>query len=260
MAQNYVSDRLTHFVGRGRKREEQYQLMVKILKEGRLRAGTGTVGEEAKVQLDLNLRGQWLEQLGEIGRLACICFCDIPLDSMSIHMDKYSSFGISFLKPFLAEKGANPVHYVAKNSIATEFHPPNCGCGVKPQMARQEHFKRQCIPLYDNLVRLTFPAGLPTPGQPPPLTITVDGPGLQQIVFFAREVLGRVKCFDHTLPENHPDNYYMEREWRVHGHVTFTLADVVGLIAPPECHARLRADVPMLAGDIRFPRLPASCV
>ena len=31
-------------------------------------------------------------------------------------MRKYSRFGLSFLKPFMVEKGANPVLYVAYNS------------------------------------------------------------------------------------------------------------------------------------------------
>jgi hypothetical protein len=44
----------------------------------------------------------------------------------------------------------------------------------------------------------------------------------------------------------------MEREWRVHGHVTFTLTDVVGVIAPPAYHDRLRADVPMFGGASGF--------
>jgi Putative abortive phage resistance protein AbiGi, antitoxin len=53
-----------------------------------------------------------------------ICFCDIPVTDLAIHMTKYSRFGLSFLKPFLVRKGANPVLYVANNSQALSFDNP----------------------------------------------------------------------------------------------------------------------------------------
>ena len=53
-----------------------------------------------------------------------VCFCDIPVTDLAIHMTKYSRFGLSFLKPFLISKGANPVLYVANNSPALSFRLP----------------------------------------------------------------------------------------------------------------------------------------
>ena len=53
-----------------------------------------------------------------------ICFCDIPVTDLEIHMTKYSRFGLSFLKDFLVRKGATPVMYVAENSQALSFYLP----------------------------------------------------------------------------------------------------------------------------------------
>jgi abortive phage resistance protein AbiGi (putative antitoxin) len=58
-----------------------------------------------------------------------ICFCDIPVTDLEIHMKKYSRVGLSFLKPFLVSKGANPVLYVANNSPALSFGLPGSRSG-----------------------------------------------------------------------------------------------------------------------------------
>lgn len=42
------------------------------------------------------------------------------------------------------------------------------------------------------------------------------------------------KFFDETLPLDHEDNYYMEREWRTIGQVVFADEDVQRLILPDE--------------------------
>jgi hypothetical protein len=43
------------------------------------------------------------------------------VSDLEIHMRKYSPFGLSFLKPFLIDKGANPVFYIARNSKVLRF-------------------------------------------------------------------------------------------------------------------------------------------
>jgi hypothetical protein len=45
-----------------------------------------------------------------------VCFCDIPLPDLPLHMTKYSRFGIAFRREFLISFGANPVFYVANNA------------------------------------------------------------------------------------------------------------------------------------------------
>jgi hypothetical protein len=43
-----------------------------------------------------------------------------------------------------------------------------------------------------------------------------------------------VKFFDPTLPEEHIDNYYMEREWRTVRNIQFQLSDVAGVYVAPD--------------------------
>ena len=43
-----------------------------------------------------------------------LCFCDIPIAELSIHVKKYSCFGLSFSKQFIIGKGGKPVLYIPK--------------------------------------------------------------------------------------------------------------------------------------------------
>src|SRR5215212_3570977 len=127
--QRYVSPELTHFVGQRKSTDdERYSLLVDdILKGGwlmhpnfdrqpkeRLSEGTPLIGGTPTPDVDDTEAAYWQG----------ICFCDIPVTDLEIHMNKYSRFGLSFLKRFLIGKGANPVLYVAKNSPALSFRLP----------------------------------------------------------------------------------------------------------------------------------------
>src|SRR5689334_24442201 len=49
-----------------------------------------------------------------------VCFCDIPVEDLPLHMKKYSQFGLAFSKGFLIGKGATPVFYVSETSLVRE--------------------------------------------------------------------------------------------------------------------------------------------
>ena len=57
--------------------------------------------------------------------------------------------------------------------------------------------------------------------------------------------------FDADLPDDSPDNYYLEREWRKHGNLKFTPADVVRVIVASGFEDRLRSDVPAFGELVR---------
>jgi hypothetical protein len=161
-----------------------------------------------------------------------ICFCDIPVTDLEIHMNKYSRFGLSFLKRFLIGKGANPVMYVAKNSPALSFRLPE-STRDEP-WPRKRVFERNIVLLeeYRRENRGKFPMNLE--------------------YFLDILVLPFVKYFDDSASDEHKANVYMEREWRVIGDVKFALADVHRVFMPERYAERFRADLPDYKGQLNF--------
>jgi hypothetical protein len=111
--QRYVSNELTHFVGRGMAESDQYDLLVnQILKPGWL---TFPPHDRRTYRSPTFNLGTTISD-GKMITTQVICFCDIPLADLAIHMNKYSHFGVAFRRDFLVALGANPVFYVATNS------------------------------------------------------------------------------------------------------------------------------------------------
>jgi len=129
---SYVSNELTHFVGRGRPDDERYALLLTILghpsdtrtpPQGWLQASyRGELGAGFVMCSD----GLKPISTDEAIRCTMLCFCDIPTGQLAIHMAKYGSFGVAFPKSFLRLKGATPVYYVPGNAR-------NQTAGVGPQ-------------------------------------------------------------------------------------------------------------------------------
>lgn len=231
----YVSRELTHFVGRGLPPDKQYNLLVKILRNGWLTHPPHKNGPSGG-NLSISRNGRICS--GQLYRTEAVCFCDIPEPLRRIHMNKYSEFGISFLKRFLVLKGASPVFYVAGTSLIKDG-------GDK--VTREKYFNDRVASLQalsgafdqafinaDSLAR----------------SLANQFYGVQQLLDF--HVLGFVKCFDPGRDEDHDENYYMEREWRVLGNVDFELSDVSRVTLPSSYGTRFRADFPAYTGDLTF--------
>jgi len=71
-------------------------------------------------------------------------------------------------------------------------------------------------------------------------------------MFLSTNFVGFMKFFDSSLPDDNPQNYYMEREWRILGHMKFDPSDVATLIVPRKYAVRLRNDLPDYFGQIIF--------
>ena len=112
--QRYISNELSHFVGRGKPEDEQYDLLVnKILKPGWLTHGPHhdpSVPRSVSVDFSKPLSAD------QAITYQMVCFCDIPEADLAMHVERYSRFGLSFAKEFLIEVGASPVFYVANES------------------------------------------------------------------------------------------------------------------------------------------------
>ena len=118
--QRYISNELTHFVGRKLETEdEQFDLLLKILRDGTLIHRVNMFGFP-QIESPGQIYEVWVSPSDKVSENkmfnpSMICFCDIPLADMRLHTQKYSSFGLSFRKLFLVEKGANPVFYISRD-------------------------------------------------------------------------------------------------------------------------------------------------
>jgi Putative abortive phage resistance protein AbiGi, antitoxin len=119
--QRYVSHELTHFVGRSLRgqiatpeevQDQQFAVLVKILRDGALGQQIGGARRVIAFQT-----GEAKLSSSEKYSAQMVCFCDIPVDDLSLHMRKYSQFGLAFSKQFLIGAGATPVFYISEGSV-----------------------------------------------------------------------------------------------------------------------------------------------
>jgi hypothetical protein len=233
--QRYVSPELTHFVGKRLSEDQQYSLLVNdILKGGCLMYSSIDDRPCTEGLSGIPLVGGTREPDDdtEAAYSQVVCFCDIPVTDLEIHMNKYSRFGLSFLKPFLIGKGASPVLYVANNSPALSFRLPE-STRDEP-WPRRRVFQRniELLEEYRRRMRGRFPINLE--------------------YFLDMLVFSFIKYFDDSTSDEDEANVYMEREWRVLGDVNFALADVHRVFMPERYAERFRADLPNYIGQLTF--------
>lgn len=230
--QRYVSDELTHFVGRGRPEEEQYRLLVDVLRSGFLSP------EGAHVEGHLLVDAERPLSSNESYEPEAVCLCDIPVGDLAIHIRKYSPFGLSFPKTYLAERGATPIFYIAGDA---RLDAPD---GSKTRADRFDRMAREHHALRDEAASLAEHAD-------------------ERVRAFARrveayahfldfEVYSYAKFFSYPTREDAAENFYMEREWRLLGSLRFSLRDVRRVILPEAYAERLRQDVPEYHGQVIF--------
>ncbi len=70
--------------------------------------------------------------------------------------------------------------------------------------------------------------------------------------FLGFQVFSFVKFFDDAKSDEDPENFYMEREWRIIGNLKFNLGDVRRVLLPESYARRLRDDVPSYVSQITF--------
>jgi hypothetical protein len=168
-----------------------------------------------------------------------VCFADIPIDELRIHMVKYSEFGIAFPKHFLLTFGACPVLYVPTTA---RVGPRNLQLEERPTMAAEfdrmaQEFDRLIV--QDGFARVD----------------SAEVMNFRDLAFFlVHRIFSHIKAFDPMLAEDDPSNYYMEREWRVLGYVRFTLQDISRVIVPSTFLERAQCDLDEL--QVRIQAVP----
>ena len=274
--QRYVSDELTHFVGKGMDPSAQYALLLKIIKSGWLThpphkpmmsGGTGIH------------QGRKLSE-NEMYSPNVVCFCDIPVADMALHVGKYSPFGLSFSKGFIAANGGSPVHYVSKSSrvkvekdvkdqlalmdvlslgmrlgvnVMIDSTPEDMPAALYNDVERGQYFDKMVNEFHEILGPL-FTRLYEMPAEGNPLERNLRIGALHH--FVTEQLFAYLKFFDHTLPDDHPENYYLEREWRIVGNLKFNIEDIRRVFMPKEYAERFRADCPKYCGQLTFVEQP----
>jgi hypothetical protein len=240
LVQRYVSTDLTHFVGAKLKAQrDQYRLLKSILKSCTLKASPGPVTTPQyllvrKTHLPLSSNEACLGSV--------VCFCDIPLCDLPLHMSKYSQFGLAFTKDYLAESGALPVIYVPVRGRPALLPYEDYG---RKRVASQAVGFNEFWRLFQRIeeaVPAIEKAELPEAAR-----------DLRRMMRFLEcNIVSNFKFFDHRLDDTEDEHYYMEREWRVSQNVTFTLGDVTRIIIPESYGGQFRRDFPNFDGEVVF--------
>ncbi len=263
--QRYVSSELSHFVGRGRADEEQYQLLLHVLRTGWLTYAPHDPRQSRTASLDFSRP----ISTDEVIKCQVVCFCDIRDTDLAIHVRKYSKFGLAFKKDFLIERGACPVFYVANESpVSTNrvFSPNDFLARIKAAsekgyVDRALYFDTSVRAILDILAALDgfccveeerYFKGFPE-SEFQQRFAQLMGPSVEQTSaveavlkgncqslstvrmcadFLLNYVLIFMKCFDAKRSFEDEANYYMEREWRIGSNVQFVLGDVARVFFP----------------------------
>jgi hypothetical protein len=236
--QRYISKELTHFVDASIKDEDQnitmgaqYDLLIKIIRDRRISYPPHDC--EDIIPPDLKYDPYYSYRFdfrfdassNEMINPDMVCFCDIPIEDLGIHIQKYSPFGLSFPKSFLIERGVNPVFYIARSS------------GIHG-ITRGEYFNDR-IKLYLKTCSKYDPA-------------TSSGKDCSGVIGFINDMLCSLKFFDPERTDEDKDNFYMEREWRSLFNIHFEIKHIERIIIPKSFAERFRNDVPDYFGQITF--------
>lgn len=277
----YTSDELTHFVGRSKPADQdRLELLSHIIAEGRLHDPThvgrrdrvflgglkdnetGEVVDAVEYSSSPNSRHDLSANLSDnqLVQFEIVCFCDIPVQELNIHCSKYGRFGLSFSKSFLLKYGACPVMYVPK---AARYRMKLQERHVNTAEIYFEGEQSKALgDLLDELYHQHNSLGLirykqleaqmsQFPGRDEVTRVVTE---LRRMLFYQTAVdaavFGHLKFFDPLLPSDHPENFYMEREWRVNGQVQFTLSDIQRVLVPPEFVSEMVQRFPELGSTI----------
>ncbi len=228
----YTSNVLYHFVGRSHPddNEANYEILKKVLLSKCIshpphNDDWGMVS--TRIDLDKSLLTE------DLIISTMVCFCDIPEEHLDIHIQKYGSFGLSIGKDYFIRYGGRPVMYVP-------LHREDWGAVFGGQTwirdvdeayrgFRKEIFEKLTIPKSRRLCSL--------PTSPAESAMAINNVLVLNFLAF-------LKPFKSELDEKHPENYYMEREWRKHGNLKFNPSEVQQILVAHGFAERIEKDFP----------------
>jgi len=234
----YTSEILYHFVGREEpiNHEQNYCTLLKVLSSGRI---SYRPYENLDGWGEVAVRFDWSKSLFNQDLIVptVTCFADIPFEALGIHTKKYGQFGIGFEKQYVLFYGARPVMYIPY-SPSDRFHPSPYGRHLVEDV---EQTFRSFVEAQEKICA----------GRSIPETRYLGAPAQsaehavsQMHSMFGKDFLAFVKAFDCTLPDDHLENYYMEREWRKYQYLRFGPDQVRKVVVAPGFGARAKNDFP----------------
>lgn len=260
LTQRYISKELLHFVGRGINVDDQFNLFLKILSKGWILHPPHNPNQSGNLTVNPNT----LISKNEMYAPEITCFADIPTEDISLHMQKYSSVGLSFSKDFVANAGGVPVHYLPTNAnvkrfrnltaadmqkIITDYGQEALMEQMYENIPKGQHFDEmlseyhQLFSIFNNLVEQTSQSS----------GVSELSKRVRELErFFSFHLFSYFKFFDHRKADDDPENYYFEREWRIVGNLKFTNDDVKTVLFPSKFSKPFRESFPEYSGQVIF--------
>lgn len=229
--QRYTSSELFHFVGQKDLDDDaRYQRFVKIIRSGIL-SPNGSEGLTSSGSISFNNQFSGNKMFNP----SMVCFCDIPVEGLGIHMQKYSYFGLSFTREYLVKMGANPVFYnVLKSKILNK--------------ERESYFNDEVALYFERWRKNVFlTAGRCTTNKD---ELKRKKEFSNEFDFFLTSFFNYTVFFDHDKEGSDPDNYYMEREWRILGKLDFKIADIYRVVIPRDYLRKFNTDIADYGGHV----------
>lgn len=214
----YTSDEFFHLVGRGNPsdNEANYKTLLDVIDSSCISHpphNCDAAGHTIKFNWDKSIFTE------ELVIPNVICFCDIPLEHLDIHIKKYGMFGISFDRDYIVMSGARPVFYIP---IHSSHQFSIFGANMLKDLEQVWRGFREHV-----VDPVTMPTRGRSMGRKPDSPVDAS---LALDAILTKEVLAYIKVFQAELSEDHPDNYYLEREWRKFGNLKSQLQDVKRLL------------------------------
>ena len=163
------------------------------------------------------------------------CLCDLLPEHWPFHARRYGKFGVGVCRSVAVQWGVRPAIYVP---VSGKVHGSWAQLHLGEVSAVLEGLERFSAEARAERVRLVGAA-----------VTDADDAMSQASSVIKRDYLAFVKFWDVDLPDDHEENFYLEREWRKFGDLPLASC-LREVIAPPEYHDELKAIIAeMKAGD-----------
>lgn len=238
MDAEYTANHFYHFVGRSdpSAHEENYLRLCKILSDKEIRHKPFTPnGSTASISIpkQVNVFSE------ELIFPTVTCFSDIPTNCLQIHMKKYGVFGLSISRRHLVAWGARPVLYWP--FLKNEWNFDNYQ--LKDIWTTYLNFRELVVKPRRDKFSNTRTIGATPESEDEAIDAFVSS--------VQKNLMAYIKPFDAERKTHELENFYMEREWRRFGYLTFNQQDVGEIVVSAGYRDRIVQNFPEYESRVR---------